>query len=519
MNNNLFKTKFILIFTLALSVVSCGEDFLDRPPEDSYSVDEFYKTPEQVISSTNSIYARPWYNFVTNVAWCIGELSSGNGRTWDARNSAFDNFTINGNHGTLTQAWESLYAVIAQSNGVINTLPEKVDPSLPSSVVNNSIAEARFIRATAYFYLVRIFGSVPIIADNNVFVLEPIVPRNPESDIYQFIKLDLEYAIANLTNTKSTQPGRISSNGAKAMLSKIYLYEEDYSKAFQLSNEVINAGEFKLYGGDASDGDESGSYYDLFKTENDNNPESIFALQWSTSGQYAEGNGIQSLFAQGGITGDSSGWSAIGPSLDLQDAYEDTEEDLRYYATIMDPESFYPDLNGGFTVSENVNHQGTGVGIKKYVVGNAASNGGGGQQSYPNNTYILRYGEVLLINAEAALKGGGSVAVGTANFNKIRRRAGLDEIASPTVDDVFQERRIELAFEMEFWYDVIRLGANEAIEFLSNTERGTWNNDTTPATVNSEMFTPTIDDLLFPYPTAETQNNPALLEPPVPYQF
>ena len=289
--------------------------------------------------------------------------------------------------------------------------------------------------------------------------------------------------------------------------------------AFQLSQEVINSGEFKLFGGDAEDGDPNGSYYDLFLTANDNNPESIFALQWSTSGQYSEGNAIQSLFAQAGITGFADGYSAIGPSLDLQDAYEDTEQDVRYYATIMAPGSYYPDLNGGYTVSETVDHQGTNVGIKKYVIGNAETNGGGAQQSYPNNTYILRYGELLLINAEAAVMGGGSTLLGAESLNKVRRRAGLDNIANPTIEDVFQERRIELAFEFEFWYDIVRRGPAFAINYLSNTERGTFNDDTTPPTVDSEMYTPNMDDLLFPYPTNEVQNNPALQEPPVPYDF
>ncbi|WP_159039866.1 RagB/SusD family nutrient uptake outer membrane protein [Christiangramia fulva] len=523
---NLFKSKFLMIgaaIAVLLCFPSCSKDFLERPPEDSYSVDTFYKTDAQVRASTNHLYSKPWYNFITNVAWAIGELSSGNGRTWDPRNADFDNFAITGEHGTLTQAWESLYAVIAQSNSLINTLPKAVGPDVSPEVLNNALGEARFIRATAYFYLVRIFGSVPIIADNTEYVLEPVVPRNPVEDVYKFIIRDLEFAMENLEDktrgSNYDENARVSSGSAKAMLSKIYLYQEDWSKAYQLSEEVINSGEFKLYGGDAEDGDPSGSYYDLFLTANDNNPESIFALQWSTSGQYAEGNGLQSLFAQAGITGFSDGWSAIGPSLDLQAAYEDTDEDLRYYATIMAPGAYYPDLNGGYTVSENVNHQGTNVGIKKYVVGNPSTNGGGAMQSYPNNTYILRYGELLLINAEAALRGGGPYEKGVESLNKVRRRAGLEDLENPTLEDVFHERRIELAFEFEWWYDVVRRGPEFAIDYLSNTERGTFNNDTDPPTVNSEHYTPTADDLLFPYPSNETQNNPALLEPPVPYDF
>jgi len=188
------------LLTLAVFLgfcTSCTDDFLDRPPEDEYSVDEFYKTTEQVVSATNALYTSPWYNFNTNTIWTIGELSSGNGRTWDPRNADFTNFAINGNHSTLTQAWESLYAVVGQANFLINTLPEAVDPSVPQEVVDNAMGEARFVRGVAYFYLVRIFGSVPIIEDNNDYVLEPVVPRHLVSDIFKFIRLDLQYAIDN----------------------------------------------------------------------------------------------------------------------------------------------------------------------------------------------------------------------------------------------------------------------------------------------------------------------------------
>jgi hypothetical protein len=522
MMKNLYKIG-LLMLSLLITVFACNDDFLDRPPEDSYNVADFYKTEAQVNAATNALYVRPWYNFITNVAWCIGELSSGNGRTWDPRNADFTNFAITGEHGTLTQAWESLYAVIAQANSVINTLPTAAGADVPDAVVANAVGEARFIRATAYFYLVRIFGPVPIIADNNEYVLEPIVPRNRVVDVYEFIKRDLQFAMTNcyekVRGANYAENAKVSSGSAKAMLAKVYLYERDYMMAYQLASEVIASGEFRLFGGDAEDGDPNGSYHQLFMTENDNNPESIFALQWTNTGQYAEGNGLQSLFAQAGITGFADGWSAIGPSLDLQDAYEDPDTDRRFYSTIMAPGSYYPELNGGYQVSENVDHQGTNVGIKKYVVGTAASNGGGAMQSYPNNTYILRYGELLLIHAEAALNGGGSTTEGIRSFNKIRRRAGLPEIANPTQEDIFRERRIELAFEFEFWYDIVRQGPDFALDYLSNTERGTFNDDTDPPTVNSEKYTPSMDDLLFPYPTNETQNNPALLDEPVAYDF
>lgn len=526
MTNKTMRLQLWVLLMFLGFCTSCTDDFLDRPPEDSYSVDEFYKTTEQVVSATNALYTSPWYNFNTNTIWTIGELSSGNGRTWDPRNADFTNFAINGNHSTLTQAWESLYAVVGQANFLINTLPEAVGSEVPQEVINNALGEARFVRGVAYFYLVRIFGSVPIIEDNNEYVLEPVVPRNLVADVFKFVRLDLTYAMENcypkVRGSNPDENAKVSSGTAKSMLAKVYLYERDFTNAYMLADEVIKSGEFKLYGGDAEDGDPSGSYYDLFSPDHDNNPESIFALQWAASSRYGEGNGIQSLFGPSGFTGGSDGWSAIGPSPDLLAAYEDKEKDKRFYATIMAPGAFYPDINGGYTVPDGVNFQGTGHGLKKYVVGSAAAttrDDGSGVTQTSNNTYILRYGELLLIHAEAALMGGGSVDEGLISYNKIRRRAGLDEKMEINMADVFQERRIELAFEFEFWYDIVRQGSAFATEFLSQTDRGTFDSSTNPPILNSEFFTATEEDLIFPYPTSETQNNPALLEPPVPYDF
>jgi len=521
MKKFIVKNKFLLLTLALLSISSCSEEFLDRPPEDSYNADAFYNTPEQVAAATNALYTRPWFDYVSNVSWCIGELASGNGRTWDPRNQDFDNFAVTGNHNTLGQAWTSLYAVIAQSNAVINLVPISAGPDVSESAIKNAVGEARAMRALAYFHLVRIFGPVPIIEDNVEIVGEASIPANLVDDIYRFIKEDLQYAVDNITNTKATAPGRISSNGAKAMLAKVHLTRREYSDAYQLSSQVIASSEFKLLGGTGSDGT-SGSYYDLFLTENDNNNESIIALQWTGSGEYAEGNAVQSLYALSGITGFSDGWSAIGPSIDLQEEYEDQDLDERYYATIMEPESFYPDLNGGYTApaQANCNAQGTRVAIKKYVVGNPANIGGGAQQSYPNNTYILRYSDLLLVNAESIIMGGGgSMSEAEESINKVRNRAGLGSISNPTFDDVFHERKIEFAFEMEHWFDVIRMDTVDALEYLSTRERGSWDISTDPPTFNSKLVTVTEDKLLFPYPTNETLNNPALEGDPVPYDF
>ncbi|UOB16744.1 RagB/SusD family nutrient uptake outer membrane protein [Abyssalbus ytuae] len=508
MKNWLFKIKLLSMVTVVLAIGACSDDFLDRPPEDSFNAAEFYGTPEQVEASTNALYSIPWYDFVSNVSWCIGDLASGTGRTWDPRNQDFDNFAITGEHNTLGQAWTSLYAVIAQANAVINAVPLAATGIVPESTINTAVGEARALRAIAYFYLVRIFGAVPIIEDNTLYVDQSSIPRNVVDDVYRFIIEDLEFAAANITYTKTSAPGRISSNGAKAMLAKVHLTRRNYQAAYNLSAEVIQSNEFDLME----------NYGDLFITANDNNIESVIALQWTGSGEYAEGNAVQSLYALPNITGFSDGWSAIGPSLDLQDSYEDHEQDDRYHATIMDADYYYSEINGGYTVPNNVNAQGTLKAIKKYVVGKPEFIGGGAMQSYPNNTYILRYADVLLIHAESIIMGGGgSVGEAETSINKVRERAGLAPLTNPVFEDVFQERKIEFALEMEHWYDVIRMDTADAIEYLSNVERGTWDDSQTPPVLNSKMVTVTADKLLFPYPTNETINNPALLEDPVKY--
>ena len=518
-----YKIRTFLLVLALMTAFSCEEEFFDRPPEDSFNAAGFYQTTEEVEVATRGLYLRPWFDFISNTAWVIGEIASGNARTYDPRNADFVNFAVNSNHQNVARTWTSLYAVVAQSNAIINTLPGSVGAQVPQEVVDNAIGEARFMRAIAYFYLVRIYGSVPIIANNTEAIQQLELERNPIDDVYRFITLDLEFAIDNcFEKIRSTsnyiENAHVTSGSAKALLAKVYLYQEDYTMAYQLADEVISSGEFKLFGGDAEDGDPNGSYYGLFQTANDNNPESIFAIQWGTSGQFAEGNSLQSLFAQAGLTGFADGWGALGPSLDLQEAYEDNTQDVRFYATIQAPGAFYPDINGGYTTAADIDLHDTKAGVKKYVIGTPDDDGGGAQQSYPNNTYILRYGELLLIHAEAAIMGGGSTAQGTTSFNKVRRRAGLNDIINPTIDDIFEERRIELAFEFEFWYDVVRRGEAFAVDFLSNTERGIFT-DTDPPQVDSRKFAATADDLLYPYPTTELQKNPGLSKEPVPYNF
>ncbi|WP_020603058.1 RagB/SusD family nutrient uptake outer membrane protein [Spirosoma spitsbergense] len=525
------KTYAVALLTaLCFGATGCKDSFFDHPPQDALTLDSYYQTNEQVKASTNALYNSPWFNFNNKAFWAITELSGGNARTYSGDVINFANFSVTADNNELTNAWRSLFSVVAQSNALINNLPAKVPASVDPAVVNNALGEAHFMRAMAYFYLVRLWGNVPIIENTLDYVYSPKINTNRVEDVYTLILKDFQFAEANCTKKirtgTSVDNGHVSSGSASAMLAKVYLYQQNYAQARTYAEKVINSGEFKLYGAQVA----GKTFTDLFRTANNNNEESVVALQWVAGSAYGHGNSMQASFAiSSQITGTGDGYGVIGPTIDLQSEFAKEPGDVRRKATIMLAGDFYSQLNssgGGYTVPADVNAQNTKAGIKKYVVGNRADNGGlGAAQSTGINTYLMRYSEVLLIEAEAVLAGAASTnnPAALTPFNLVRSRAGLSPKASITQADILRERRLELAIEGDYWFDLGRLDGYKATShpkataIISQQERGTYSNDGTQ--IYSEHFTPGNDRFLFPYPSTETAINPLLREAPVPYTF
>lgn len=524
------KYLLVLLTAVGVTVSGCKDSFFNRPPEDALTLDSYYQTADQVRASTNALYNVPWFDFNNKAFWAITELSSGNARTYSGDVVNFGNFSVTADNNELTNGWKSLFSVVAQSNAIINNLPAKVPATVDRAVVNNALGEAHLMRAMAYFYLVRLWGNVPIIENTLDFVYSPKINTNPVDDVYKFIIRDLEFAEANCTKKNRTgtsvDNGHVSSGSASAMLAKVYLYQQNYTQARTYAEKVINSGEFKLYGAQVP----GRTFADLFRTANNNNEESIIALQWVGGGQYGRGNSMQASFAiSSQITGTGDGYGVIGPTIDLQADYAKEPGDARRKATIMLAGDVYPELNsagGGYTVPADVNAQNTKAGIRKYVVGTRADNGGlGAAQSAGNNTYLMRYSEVLLIEAEAVLGGAATTSAPAAltAYNLVRSRVGLAPKTTLTQADILRERRLEFAIEGDYWFDLGRIdGYNatthpRAIAIISQQERGTYSNDKTQ--VYSERYTPTNDRFRFPYPSTETAINPLLNQAPVPYTF
>jgi len=513
-----------IILTLAIigtTGLSCKKDFFNQPPQDAITLDSYYQTTEQVKASPNGLYNSVWFAFNNKASWAISEMLSGNARSFSSDVTAFLTFSQTSDNTEVANAWNSLFTVVAQANALINNLPLKVPASVPREVVNNALGEAHFMRAVAYFYLVRLWGNVPIIENTLDYVDDYKINTNPVTDTYKFIINDLQFAEANCTKMirsgNSQAQGHVSSGSATAMLSKVYLYMEDYANARASAEKVINSGEFKLYGLDVV----GKTYTELFETIGNNGEESIAAMQWQGGATYGHGNSVQSSFAMNAtVTGTGDGYLVIAPTFDLQQAYE--PGDGRLYGTIMLPNAKYPQINkagGGFTVPASIGGF-TNAAVKKYVTGTPADNGGiGASQSTGNNTYLMRYADVLLIEAEAVLGSAASTSDPAAltPFNKVRQRAGLTPVTVITKNDIFHERRIEFALEGDYWYDLCRMdGFNVSVHpkakaIIANQERG--------YTGVSLKISIADDRFLLPYPTSELTANPKLKESPVPYVF
>lgn len=531
MKNRIYKNRCGLLLMLMVVFVfgSCQDDFTDRPSEDGISLDNYYSTDEQVASSTNGMYSRTWFQMYNKFWWSL-EVGSGNMSSFSPDVAGLRTFSLNGSDPELNNGWSALWANVQQSNMIINFLRDRVGPSVNKGVLDNTIGEAYFLRATAYFDLVRLWGPVPIIENPLDYASNPVINTNRVEDIYKFIVMDYLKAIDLLVDksrgSNYANNGRVSKGSAKAMLAKVYLYQKDYANAKLMAEQVINSGEFKLLGGESLP---SKSYADLFTYPNNNNEESIFAIQWKGDGNYGSANNCNTQFGfkDGDLSTSNATYAGVfGPSQEIFTLFSKT--DKRRQETIMIGGESYPNIKTteglGFVVPKDRGlAQNSGGAIKKYCIGVVNGDATGPIDNWAmmnNNTYKMRYAELLLIHAEAILAGGANTSNAAAlkSLNAVRKRAGLAELSSFTFDDLFLERRKELCFEGDYWFDLGRIDKAKAIAIMSAQNRGDRSFEA--------FFTPNYDpanhaanDFYMDYPDNEVAINPKLLQDPVPYTF
>ena len=491
---NIFKGAMVGV--LALSMASC-EDFLNRPTEDNYNVDNFYKTDDQVEQGVNFLYNSPWYDF-QRAFIKIGEVMSGN-MYWGS--SPYLTFTTNGTDGDLVNMSYSLWNVNGQANTVITNILNSEGPS--QAAKNKAIGEALTWKAMSYFFMVRTFGEVPIVHDNNQILTSGTyndLRKADRASIYEYIIMTLEKAMELLPKQTSGWNGRIDYYSAEALLAKVYLTRaglsgslnnDDLKKAADHAEDVIlNSGRTL-----------TPVYSDIFRLSpavHNATGESLIAWQWEcSSGRWTSQNTLQSDLCFEGFSefGDLwGGWG--GPSYDLALAFGadpvlgpaeiQKVTDKRRQATLMMAGDFYDyfwtskktavDSKNGFNYlyflySGDAEYAAYGVPAQfegpcgsqnvKHLFGDGADHEAAlgfsaARMSYQLPTHLLRLGDVYLICAEANLLSGNS-AKALEYTNAIRERAGVEALASVSFEDIWKERRLELAGEGDRWYDYVRL--------------------------------------------------------------
>jgi starch-binding outer membrane protein, SusD/RagB family len=546
-----FRYKRYIAFLFLVGIFSaCKDEFLEMPPQDSIVDANFYKTSEQVLAGSAPLYNIVWFAYNDKASHGLGDARGGvlTSGSYQVTNVQMNTTGLTGEN---VSSWRSFYNIVGQCNTLINNVTKFAGKDVPENIKQHAIAEGRFMRGLAYSYLVQNWGAVPIIVDNTKVLGDTSITRNTVESVWEFIIKDMRFAAEHLPESPVLK-GRLTKYAAEGMLSKMYLTragvrnqggirnQSDLDSAALLAKDVID-----------NTPDLLPVYEDLFLTKNNNNQESLFALQWVYNGDWGAQNSVQAFLAFGSsITGFADGWGGdIGASKYMLDKYE--AGDKRRKATFMFPGDHYPYIhqqvddpaNPGKTLIQelvvplNNNTDGaynTRAWVKKYVVGRPQDNDGKVlQQRTEINTYMLRTAEVYLIYAEALLGNNSELSSGEGleYFNLVRKRAGVSEKASITWDDIFNERHLELAMEGQLWYDFIRLhyyNPEKAYNILSSQERGFYR--IVPNTLpNPTSWTITLQDsrkynvsgsnFLLPIPADELAKAPNLRKEPVPFDF
>ncbi|MCU7550689.1 RagB/SusD family nutrient uptake outer membrane protein [Chitinophagaceae bacterium LB-8] len=463
-----YKTRVIAAFITTLLFTGSCQKFLDVPPQGQLTDEEIagnLDAAEQLVNGVyNSLYlggfARTtigwFYSIATDVASDDEDKGSFDADFLPAKE--IDNFTTTPTNSIINDLWTGYYAGIVRANQTLQTLEES---TFEEAIKNQFLGEVRFIRGMYYFNLVRLFGGVPKIIrvpDATEGNSDEFQTRASAAEIYQVVIDDLQFAVDNLAQKgdPNTEVGRATKGAAQALLAKVYMYQKNWQKVFDLTKEVINSGKYSL----------ADNYASNFIQTSTNTSESIFEVQ---TGNTANCDGVSPLYSngQGPRSGGKGGWNDVGlgfnnPSESLLAAYE--PNDKRRDASII---FIQPTVTGGPNPGtilwdglrlptkdsvENLRYN-----YKAYASVPSVGPCAGNKDKKPKNIVLMRYAEVLLMYAEAAAMLGNS-GEALAKLNLVRKRAGLTDATTATQQDIWKERRVELAMEQDRFFDLVRQG-------------------------------------------------------------
>ncbi|HTF31015.1 MAG TPA: RagB/SusD family nutrient uptake outer membrane protein [Flavitalea sp.] len=460
------KIKYIYFFVLLpclLMFAGCKKSFLDADIHGAIPIDSYYKTDEEAIAATTSVYNQlkltyQWGGPYLMKQMLSDEANKGGGGAGDwPEFKLVQTFTFDPQNSVINDSWNSFYGIISRANLVINN----VQPE--SEIRTRLIAEAKILRAHSYFELVTLWGAVPIVLDNLPVSSWSDQKRDEVVNVYAQIEKDLSEGFEALLEKSIydiSDRWRASKGTARGLLLKTYLFEKKWDQAISLFTDIESSNEFSL----------EPDFDKIFTWQSEFGPESLFEVQFTIQGPVTDwlNNNMniqlmapnQDYYTQASGDGLKPGWGfniatpkiwnafvAAGDSGVRRQSTLWSEAELEAKDGKMDPacydwEGFLRRKYGSFE-SETTSDNGADFTI-----------------NYSTNQRLLRYSDVLLMAAEAYyMKGDEGNAL--KYLNMVRIRAALPDITSSggtVLDAIVKERQLELAFEGNRFQDLVRWG-------------------------------------------------------------
>ncbi len=425
------KKIFGLIAALSfVATIGCKDDLLDSTPYGQITSKQFWRNGEDVVAATNAIYS-PLLDEdgFAHTEYTFDNSSDDMVRAGDHGDSEaqLELFTFNASNSHIANTWATKYEVISRANAVLINAPKV---TMDEALRNRSMGEAYFLRGFAYWRLAVIWGEVPIIIEADALANNYNKPKSTLAEVQAQAESDFLKAAQLLPALQTgADAGRVNKGSAYGFLTKLYVYQENWTKAIETGSKIISDATYKL----------AGDFGDNFQLATENNPEILYSLQYE--GGWTTDDSPAFYHTPGGL----GGWGFHEPIQDLVDEFESGDPRLAYSIFQPGDEVEMGSSTHTFAVEDT---RLTGYAFRKYT--NFTD---GGDMSQSLNAPWLRSADVYLLVAEAKIRSGQN---GDAALNAVRTRAGLTPKTNATMKDIMHERRVELAGENERHQDLMR---------------------------------------------------------------
>lgn len=454
------KNKIFIALLITLALVGC-QDFLDIRPEGTVPSSGLdYSKSENVFLPVSAAYAKMrtanTHSFPYIGAFEITSDNADKGSTPEDNPTMkeLDDLNYDSGNGLINELWTGYFDVVSGANHAIAQMPlfeNALQNADAKKYTRQCAGEAKVIRAYAYFNLTRLFGRVPVI--DTTLTAEELAAKNQEStdSLYRFIEKDLLEAISVLPESYTKDwAGRINKYTAMALKAKVHMYQNEWDSVASLTDKIMASNRYDLLP----------EFRSVFSIDNENSKESLFEIQSSTLGKSTgDGTFLEYAYVQGprgNSPGNMQGWGFCTPSSNLINFFVNRGETERAAATFLYRGSKTPEGDSIKVACSNPVYNGKVYTPSRYNLWNY--NGYG----FDHNVRIIRYSDVLLMFAEA--KAHGATTGNTSGFsaltavNKVRDRVKLLPLGAVTLQDIWDERRAELALEEDRFFDLVRTG-------------------------------------------------------------